>query len=571
MTSAARAFDAIAGAFDERFGAWASVAAQRRAVRRELERAFPMGAALLELGGGTGEDAAWLADRGRAVLLTDASPAMVEVAARKLHGRAAPASAEIVAAEELDAWAGARARLGAPPFDGAFSNFAALNCVSDLRPVARGLARLLRPGAPALLVLFGTLPPGELLVELLRGRPRAAVRRLSRGDVPARLGRREFTVRYHRRRDVARAFAPWFRLERARGIGIFVPPSAAEPWITAHPRLLGVLEALDRRVAVPLAGMGDHVLYRLVRTGVPVAENANACAPDRPRTYPGPNPVTFTGPGAQAQAFTGTAGPRGLGDFARHYAAHRAAEGRGSGGTAELLALPYLRAGPQAPQWAVRARTFDRFVAAVLEPAAREAGRPLRLLDLGAGNGWLSRRVVELGHEALALDIRDDDVDGLGAAAACLRERPGAFRRVVASFDALPLRAASWDLAVFNASLHYALDLPAVLREAARAVRPGGRIVVLDSPFYRRAAHGEAMVAEKRRQAAARFGERADALTSLPFVEFLTRRRLEAAYGAAWRRHRVRYPLRYEARPVVAFVKRRRPPSRFDLWECTVA
>ena len=38
-----------------------SVAAQRRSVRRELLGAFPPGARLLELGGGTGEDALFLA------------------------------------------------------------------------------------------------------------------------------------------------------------------------------------------------------------------------------------------------------------------------------------------------------------------------------------------------------------------------------------------------------------------------------------------------------------------------------------------------------------------------------
>lgn len=269
LPPAAAAFDAVAPAFDARFGAWRSVAAQRRAVRRELLRAFPTGASVLELGGGTGEDAAFLADRGRRVLLTDASPSMVSIAARKLAGRAAPASAEICAAEAMEALAAARRAAGEPPFDGAFSNFAALNCVGDLRPVARGLAGLLRAWAPALLVVFGTLPPGELAVELLRRNPRAAVRRLARGDVDARLGGRSFTVRYHRRADVVRAFAPWFRLRTTRGIGVFVPPSAAEPWISRHPRLLAALEAMDRAAAAPLAALGDHVLYHLERTGAP--------------------------------------------------------------------------------------------------------------------------------------------------------------------------------------------------------------------------------------------------------------------------------------------------------------
>ncbi len=270
----AAAFDAIAADFDRRFGAWLSVAAQRRAVRAALLAAFPRDARVLEIGGGTGEDAVWLADRGRRVLLTDPAPAMVAVAGEKLRRFGARAAARVASAERLDAVAIEDARFddGAGTlFDGAFSNFAALNCVSDLAPVARGTARLLRPGAPALLVFFGTMPPGEVVVQLARGEPRAAVRRLSRGAMPARVGGRDFSVRYHRRRDVAEAFAPWFRLERATGVGVFVPPSGAEPWISSHPRLLGVLERLDRATAGLLAPLGDHVLYTLVRNARSVA------------------------------------------------------------------------------------------------------------------------------------------------------------------------------------------------------------------------------------------------------------------------------------------------------------
>lgn len=269
LPPAAAAFDTVAPRFDERFGAWLSVAAQRRAVRRRLLDAFPPGAHVLELGGGTGEDAAFLADHGRRVLLTDASPRMVDVARRKLADRAAPCAAEVCAAEAMESLAAAREADGAPPFDGAFSNFAGLNCVTDLRPAARGLARMLRPGAPALLVLFGPLPPGEIVLETLRGRPRAALRRLARGDVDARLGGQAFTVRYHRPADVRAAFAPWFSLRRVRGIGVFVPPSAAEPWISRFPRLVRALEAIDRVVEAPLALLGDHVLYHLVRTDAP--------------------------------------------------------------------------------------------------------------------------------------------------------------------------------------------------------------------------------------------------------------------------------------------------------------
>jgi len=259
--------------------------------------------------------------------------------------------------------------------------------------------------------------------------------------------------------------------------------------------------------------------------------------------------------------------------FRAEYGAHRAAEGRGHAG-AELLALPYLRNGPLAKQWAVRARTFDAFVAHVLRPLTIEMGRPLAVLDLGAGNGWLSRRAALDGHDALAMDVRDDDVDGLGAARGYPASGEDArFHLAAASFEALPLRARSFDVAVFNASLHYATDLAAVIAEAARVVRGGGCIAILDSPFYRSDAAGEAMVAEKRAQAAQRFGGRAGALLALPFVEYLTAARLaeaSAGPGLAWRRRRVRYPAWYEARPLLARIRGQRIPSRFDLWTARV-
>jgi SAM-dependent methyltransferase len=260
LAPAAQAFDAIAADFDLRFTAWRSVEAQRRAIRADLLETYPAGSRLIEIGGGTGEDASWLARQGRDVLMTDASPAMVAAASAK------GVRAEVVAAEQFGELA--KELSEEPKFDGAYSVFAGLNCVTDLTSFAEGIARLLRPGAPLQLVMFGICCPGEILVETLRGRPQNAFRRNRRCDVPARLGGREFTVRYHRRRDLERMLAPWFELKSRRGVGIFVPPSAAEPWISRHPRLLGALERLDRLAARPLAAAGDHVLYRFERTCV---------------------------------------------------------------------------------------------------------------------------------------------------------------------------------------------------------------------------------------------------------------------------------------------------------------
>lgn len=268
LPPAVRAFDHTAPRFDERFGEWRSVAAQRRAVRRYLLRTFAPGHRLLELGAGTGEDALFLLERGYDVTVTDGSPTMVERAAEKLReaGFGDRPTPEQVVLEELDRFADRHLEAGRPPWDGAYSNFAALNCVEDLSSLARPLARLLRPGARCLLVVFGPCPPGEVVVELLRGRPKAAVRRFRRGPAPARLGGEHFQVWYPSPWTVASALAPWFRLRRIRGVGILVPPSAAEPFISRFPRLVTALEAADRLLAAPLALLGDHVLLDLERT-----------------------------------------------------------------------------------------------------------------------------------------------------------------------------------------------------------------------------------------------------------------------------------------------------------------
>jgi SAM-dependent methyltransferase len=260
----------MAPRFDERFGQWKSVAAQRTAVRRELIARFPPDSSLLELGGGTGEDALFLAANGRRIHLTDGSPSMVACAREKVRRGAQEGAVtlERVGLEELGELADRREAAQEPRFAGCYSNFAAFNCVEDLGTPAKALSRLVAPGGAAILVLFGAFSPGEVVTMLVRRDPKGAFRRLSRSRVPARVGAHSFTVTYHTAGEVARAFAPWFRLTRKVGIGVFVPPSSAEPWISGRPRLLSALERLDAAAARPLALLGDHVLVHLERTEI---------------------------------------------------------------------------------------------------------------------------------------------------------------------------------------------------------------------------------------------------------------------------------------------------------------
>ena len=149
---------------------------------------FPRGRSLIELGGGTGEDALFLAERGPPRPRHGRSAR--DGGARRARRRAPRASrtASRRSASRSRSSTRGRPRAEAATFDGAFSNFASLNCVTDHASVAHGLARLLPPGRRALLVVFGPCCPGEMLVLLARGRgagrvpelralPRAGARR----------------------------------------------------------------------------------------------------------------------------------------------------------------------------------------------------------------------------------------------------------------------------------------------------------------------------------------------------------------------------------------------------------
>ena len=100
-----------------------------------------------------------------------------------------------------------------------------------------------------------------------------------------------------------------------------------------------------------------------------------------------------------------------------------------------------------------------------------------RVLDVGAGNGWLARRLAR-SHRVTALDV-DATETGLRA----LGDDAGV-GRVRAEVEALPLRDGSFDVVIVAASLHYAVELPRALAELARVLRPGGALVIADSPIY---------------------------------------------------------------------------------------
>ena len=156
--------------------------------------------------------------------------------------------------------------------------------------------------------------------------------------------------------------------------------------------------------------------------------------------------------------------------------------------------LPSVPQGdPAAALWRIRRESYAHLQRHALPAVWRG---PIRILDLGAGCGWLSHRLASFGHHVVAVDRLDDERDGLGVC----RHYPVALIAVQADFEALPFDAGQFDLIVFDAALHYANDPARTLDRTARALSPGGVLAVVDSPMFADDETGRSMVADEDRR-----------------------------------------------------------------------
>ncbi len=246
--------------------------------------------------------------------------------------------------------------------------------------------------------------------------------------------------------------------------------------------------------------------------------------------------------------------------FLKDYSRIRRAEGRGSPDPEYYRALPFCDiTGRNPAQWAIRAKSYRHFEGRVLPAIEREAGRPLDILDLGAGNGWMSYRLSLRKHRPVALDIFADQSDGLRA----VRHYSISFPCVEAEFDRLPFAGESFDLAIYNSSLHYSTDYRRTLAEARRCLRKTGRIVIVDSPVYKCTEHGEQMRNERHEQFERQYGFRSDSLPSIEFFDEKMLEELARELNIEWTRTRPWYGVGWALRPLKAKLRSRRPPSQF--------
>jgi SAM-dependent methyltransferase len=100
------------------------------------------------------------------------------------------------------------------------------------------------------------------------------------------------------------------------------------------------------------------------------------------------------------------------------------------------------------------------------------------VVDLGCGEGYLTIEAAYWARRVVAVDRSAAVLARAKAMAERRKVRNIVWRR--GSLERLPLKSASFDVALLSQALHHADPPEAALSEARRILKPGGRLIVLD-------------------------------------------------------------------------------------------
>ena len=154
----------------------------------------------------------------------------------------------------------------------------------------------------------------------------------------------------------------------------------------------------------------------------------------------------------------------------------------------ELLHLPDISADhPHFIEWQLRKESFER-----LKLYFEKRSGLMRILEVGCGNGWLTRQLAELPNtKVTGTDISYTE---LRQAVRVFNHIPN-LQFIYGGIHAKEIEDAKYDLIVFAASIQYFSSLNDTISLAMRRLKTDGEIHILDSFFYK---PGEVNIAKER-------------------------------------------------------------------------
>lgn len=256
MDSAREAFNAQSSVFDETYQKSLITNYARSRIRSAIKEVLTQPSRILEINGGTGEDAIYFAKQGHQVLSTDISEDMIAIQRSKIdaEGLNSKINSEILSYENLDELKGQK-------FDFIYSNFGGLNCTNQLDKVIQKMPDLLNANGKICLVV---MPPVCLweFVFLLNGKFRQAFRRLNKNGTPSHIEGKHFLSWYYNPGYIQRILKTQFKTLNLESLCLVVPPVFYERHIIHRPKLFKLMNGIEqalKRVPI-LRNMGDYYI-----------------------------------------------------------------------------------------------------------------------------------------------------------------------------------------------------------------------------------------------------------------------------------------------------------------------
>ena len=187
-----------------------------------------------------------------------------------------------------------------------------------------------------------------------------------------------------------------------------------------------------------------------------------------------------------------------ISEFLKVYQSIRRYENWGGSELDYYRSLPYEdKSNKHTNIWKVRAKSFAYLLGDI---NLRYSKSKALILDLGAGNCWLALRLAHCNHHIVAVDLNTDEYDGLGVLSRFPAEEVANIIPIQADFHQLPFPKNSFDIVVFNGSLHYASDIPTLVENTMKFLKHSGILYVVDTPLYTNPISGQRMIQDRLKE-----------------------------------------------------------------------
>ena len=133
---------------------------------------------------------------------------------------------------------------------------------------------------------------------------------------------------------------------------------------------------------------------------------------------------------------------------------------------------------PYFKEWQIRKRSCDRLIKYL-----DKKNKPLHILEIGCGNGWLSAQLARnTPGQVLGIDINQEEL----TQGARVFSDISNLKFVAGNLSSAQPEHRNFDIIVFAASLQYFSSLKETVQSAFQYLQAGGEVHIIDTIFYKK-------------------------------------------------------------------------------------